>query len=594
MKLFEINCLKEEIDRSHCLKDKITNICTIPNLILLSIPLVVTSGVIGFLIYQNIIRDWGLTNGTTLFIEIIIGIIISLFLLWTAKTNELEMKRKVDEMSDILRQTERDRMKKSTHIYRLMLKSLNDINDIVTKILSIYKMHEDKNSSSQDYKKDILTLHAQLVKSLKTGLDDPVNMNKEFFSDRMASSIQWISKNCKNKPNFSVRHPIADAPFYDNLHSDIAAVIEDLHGSFSDYSYDHMFSVSTDRSVYPLESKIYVQANIPYAIDGVPIRFELLNSKGKLIDTETINIGPKYLTHPDSGIYEIDFKMEGDDWKVHKSYTVRATYADKSEEDSFTIDQRTPVIQTDKCVYMTDSDMIVTVIDPDSDKDNEAVEYVGNRRDSKLTITSKDDKIGTYELEETGNSTGIFQGVIGILGRRKDGTVIPYNTGTEIIKKTQGTGGEDGYIAAGPGDEIIFTYQYGSKTVSISCFVTAFTPLVELDKKVYKPNDKVQITITDPDHKYEVQTNGEGQKTITVNIKIGSNTLNGYQLFETKSDFKVFVGELSLKKCNDGQPDSQDKDDSLDTVPCCRDGDTIIVTYTSLEDTVIVKAHIQA
>lgn len=541
------------------------------------------------MIYQNAIKDWGLTNGTTLFIEIIIGIVISLFLLWTAKTNELKMEKKVDKMSDILKKTERSHMKKSTDVRHLMLKSLNDIDGIVVEVLSTYKKYDDSRGlSKQEYEKEILTLYTQLVKLLKTELDDPVNMNREFFSDVISSDIRWISKTCKNKPNFSTRSPIADSSFYDNLHRNIIKTIEDLHNSFSDYSYDHVFTISTDQSVYPLESKIYVQANIRYAVDGIPIEFEIVNSKEKMLDAKTVNIEPKYLTHPESGIYEIDFKMKGDDWKVGEEYTVRATYGKRSEEYTFTIDQRTPVIQTDKGVYMIDSDMIVTVIDPDSDKDSEVVEYVGDHKGSKLTITTEHGTIDTYRLEETGDSTGIFQGVIGILGKRKDGTTIPFNTGTEIIKKTQGTGDEDGYIEASPGDEITLTYQYGSKTVSVLCFVAAFEPIIKLDKKIYKPNDKMEITVIDPDHKYEADASDKDQKKISVNVKIGTNIPNDCQLFE--SDEGLFVGETSLRECT-ARPDSQ----TSDAVPCCRDGDSITVSYAPLfEEPITAKASVKA
>lgn len=241
---------------------------------------------------------------------------------------------------------------------------------------------------------------------------------------------------------------------------------------FTGYSRDYKFTVSLDRPAYPLGSKIYVQANMPYAVDGIPIQFKIFNSKGKLMDAKTINTGPDYLTHPDSGIYEVDFKADGDNWKVYETYTVQVTYVNRTEKNMFVVDQVTPVIQTDKDMYAIGSNMIVTVVDPNSNMDSNAVEYVGDHKDSKLTITTKHDRIDTYRLEETGNSTGVFQGVIGILGRRRDGTIVPFNTGTEIIERTQGTGGKDGYIAASPGDEITFTYQYGSKAASVLCRIS--------------------------------------------------------------------------------------------------------------------------
>lgn len=563
---------------------------------LLHLGLILLLGVCGFIIYltyKDSSSDQEISNNITLIIEILVGIAITIILSWTAKLNEIKLNLKINEMREILKQSERDRIKKEIQIKRSVLLSLQNIKNTVAQILSEYSTHDGyKKSSEENSQNKILSLHHVLEKLSKTKLDDPINMPAEFFSKNTMKHIRDISSLCKYKPNFSTRNPVANASFYNDMQNMLSKILEDLYSDFPDYPVGHKFSVSTDRVIYPLGSKIYVQANMAYAIKGNPIVFEIFNKKQKLLDTKTIFAGSDHLTHPDSGIYEIVFKMDGDDWNVKESYTVRATYGNTFEEKSFAIVQRTPIIQTDKSVYAVESDVIVTVVDLNSNKDNEAIEYVGDRKDSRLTIKSKYGKIDKYRLKETGNSTGIFQGVIGILGVQSDGTTIPYNTGAKIIEKTQGKEGEDGYIESSSGDEIIFTYQYGSKTVSVSCFVSEFSVFIKLDKKTYKPNDKIQITIIDPDHEHGMHIDNEGKKMITVNIKIGTNILNDYKLFEDPDG--VFVGELFLKKYTGDQSSSKTEDGSPSGILCCRDGDSIEVNYTSfLGNSSTARAFIQ-
>lgn len=553
------------------------------------------SVVIIFLMYRDALQDQSISNNITLIIEILIGCGIAIILSWISKLNEVKLNVKINKMDEILRRTEKDRSKKETETKRSIYLTLQKIDNIVGEVLSEYDIQNEQKSRSEKSKEKIRSLCAELEKLSKLKLDDPIKMIIEFFSNDDVKDIKNISDRCKFKPNFSIRNPIADPSHYNEMQSKISKINKHLEDTYRDYSTYHTFTVSTDRSVYPLKSKIYVQANIPYAVDGDSIKFEIFNNKEKQLVVKTINIESKYLTHPDSGIYEIDFKMDGDVWKIHESYTARATYADKFEEGSFAIDQRIPTIQADKGVYAIGSDMIISVIDPDSDKDSNAIENVGDRKESHITIKSRHGSIDGYKLEETGNSTGIFRGVIGVLGMRTDGTMTPYNTGDEIIEKTQGTGGEDGYIAVRPGDKIILSYHNGSKTVSAPYYVSEFIPSVELDKKVYKPNDKMEISVVDPDHNYGIQNNEEEQRVITADVKIGSNIINTCQLLEIGPGVGAFTGKVSLKERTNDQPDSQDEGDSSDAMPCCRDGDPIIVTYTSfLGDSSTAEASIQA
>lgn len=309
-------------------------------------------------------------------------------------------------------------------------------------------------------------------------------------------------------------------------------------------------SVSFDRTVYPLNSKLYIRVTCPDIIFGKPINFQIFNSNNEIIKSKQINP----ITYSNSklkqaGLYQISFKMNNHDWKVGETYTVRAVHGDAVAEDTCTVDERTPVIQTDKSVYLWGSDIIVTVIDPDGDKDSNKAELVGNRQDSYLTISSSQGTISRYKLRETGDSTGIFQGIIGIIGAVGKKTVRPYKLGNRIITKNQGKGIDDGFLKVERGGEIIFTYSNKKSTVELHAFASNFGASIELNKKIYDYNDKVYLTIVAPDYNFnsnKVDFIGHVPES-QIKIKTSKGIIPFYKLRETNKDTGIFTGEFMLK-----------------------------------------------
>lgn len=231
-------------------------------------------------------------------------------------------------------------------------------------------------------------------------------------------------------------------------------------------------SISSDRTVYPLDSTIHVQANVPFLIPDELMTFEVFNSKRKLLLSQQINPTTySHETYSDSKIFEVSFKMVGDDWKVGEAYIVRVTYGTSFSEDSFFIDQRMPMVQSDKSVYVWDSDMILTVIDPDADKDNDVAEFAGDREDSKLMILSSKGKLVNYRLRETGDSTGIFQGILRFIGIEDDGSTIEHDLDGRIITKTQGTEVDDSFIEVSKYEELKITYSNMTGIATLTVFV---------------------------------------------------------------------------------------------------------------------------
>ena len=350
---------------------------------------------------------------------------------------------------------------------------------------------------------------------------------------------------------------------------------------------DIAITVSTDRTVYPLNSVIHVYANPKHVIKEKKIIFELFNSKEKLLLSKAID--PK--NYEDSelareNMFKARFEMKGEEWKTGETYSARATHDSSYNEYKFAVDQRMPVIQSDKSVYLVGDDMILTVIDPDADKDSEKVEFVGDREDSKIIVESKYGKIDGYRLRETGKSEGIFQGIIGFLPVSKDGKVISQKFGDKTIDKIQGTGIDDGFIGGRPGDEITISYKNSTNTVPLTVFISNFGAVVDMDEKTYSPTDKVHLTVVAPDFNLDSEKIDEiGQSPhSTIQIQTGADRLENYKLVETGLDTGIFVGELRLVPIDEKPSESSKLRGPDNGILGCNKEDTIEVVFTWWKD----------
>ena len=566
------------------------------------IPILIISGVFTYFALTNIdIKgddEW--SNNATLIAEIGVGIIVTLFVLMITKFSEYKMDTKISNVLNIVKEREKIQKEKENQVYFSMLSSFKEIENEITVVLDESKLYE----SSEDYTgkkthKDKIIFSCGRIKQLsERTLDDPSKISPEFFNFDTLAVIKTISSLCKNEPKFSEDGKTANISFCSNLKNMIEPRIVELSekigkgvGSEQPQLETNIeeisISVSSDRTVYPLNSIMHMRTNLPSVIKGKKIIFEVFNSKRKLLLSQTID--PEKHNYPElakANIFQACFKMEGDEWKVGETYIVRATHSSSYAEDSFIIDQRMPVIQSDQSVYIIGSDMILTVIDPDADKDNEVAEFVGDREDSKVIIESKYGKIDGYRLRETDDSTGIFQGIIGILGIRKNGTVIPQNFDGKIIDKIQGTGIEDGFIGGTRGDEITISYKNSTNVVSLSVFISDFGAVVEMDQKVYYPIDKVYLTIIAPDLNLDSEKVDEiGQKPQSmIQIRTSVDKLDNYKLVETGPDTGIFTGELQLIPINEKLSEQSKSRGPNDGILGCNKEDFVEIIFTPFED----------
>ena len=304
---------------------------------------------------------------------------------------------------------------------------------------------------------------------------------------------------------------------------------------------------------------------------------------GSNVDKDkTKEYGPITETSPDSGIFELDLKIaytdgpedsscptstdaavveriynkDGDPSNKHcilQGDILTVEYKDPTDAsgdantitDSATFDLRNGVLQTDKSVYIIGSDMILTLIEPDFDLDNDQAETYNLdliEWDSSAAVTTMGNKGGDSaafdpepsNLRETGDATGIFQIVI------------------EIPESIGGTGLERGeeieleYTDWGPSGANYVGHE--DEDVNVKLFTSNFGATIELDQKVYTWTDKVYITIVAPDHNFDGDLIDDIGNTDTDPIKVstrGSN-LDKYKLVETGADTGIFTGEVIL------------------------------------------------
>lgn len=230
-------------------------------------------------------------------------------------------------------------------------------------------------------------------------------------------------------------------------------------------------------------------------------------------------------------------------------YMVRAACGGLISEAAFDVESAPPVVQTDKSEFLMGEDVIVTVIDPVANKDGSKRDFAGGSGRSRLVIDSPHGRIDGYRLKETGNSTGVFQGRVRIIGVRNDGSVVGTEIGGTHIDKTQGRGEQDGAIACGPGQAIHIRYTNGIEDGAVTVLGAGVTPVVELDREEYACLDRVDICVIASSiagGKAAAPAIGDSRQDCWVSISSGEGTIEGYRLTEAEPESGIFTGAVSL------------------------------------------------
>ncbi len=287
----------------------------------------------------------------------------------------------------------------------------------------------------------------------------------------------------------------------------------------------------------------------------------------KLVATFGNTANPIVETSPTSGVFEYDatvgFRsgpttncpaiftdncvLQGDILTVTYNDIKDASGQAQAVTDSATFDLRNGVLQADKSVYLIGSDMILTLIEPDFDRDNDGAEsYTLDliEWDSDAAETT----MGTYGLtganaafdpepsmlRETGDSTGIFQVVI----------EIPDTLNSALLDRGEKIDLE--YVDWGPAGADYVGQE--NEDIGVTVYTSNFGATIELDQKVYTWTDLVYITIVAPDHNFDsnlVDEIGSGTGD-PIKVATRGNELNNYKLVESGADTGIFIGEVTL------------------------------------------------
>lgn len=305
-------------------------------------------------------------------------------------------------------------------------------------------------------------------------------------------------------------------------------------------------SVVCDKAVYPIGATVYIRTRLNDVISSKKIIIEVHDLNKQILISKEID-PTKYQNKQlkSAGIYQTFFIMNGSKWKIGSTYTIVAKHGEAESYDSFLVDRRHPIVQTDRSVYLLGSDIILTVIDPDANLNSQKIETVGNKPHQKITVSTSEGKISNYKLIETGKDTGIFQGIIRLTHGK-------HFAGKKKFHRAHGGGPFNGSIPAKMGEQIEFTYSNEYETVSLSAYASNFGASVQLDQRSYTWTDKVMIVVIAPD--YNIDANVIDK--IHVTIKTKDHSISPYTLIETGPNTGIFVGSVILT----GNPKAKGKD----------------------------------
>lgn len=277
-----------------------------------------------------------------------------------------------------------------------------------------------------------------------------------------------------------------------------------------------------------------------------------------------VDVLNRFDTQAATGLTDQYCILQGDILQVEYTDPADASGDPNTVTDSATFDLRNGVLQSDKSVYIIGSDMILTLIEPDFDLDNDnaetydldLIEWDSDAATTTMGDQGVGDAVTAFDPEpsnfrETGDSTGIFQIVVEIPEELDDDRL---ERGEEaILEYTDwGPSGSD-FV----GDE--------DEDVNLTIFTSNFGATVELDQKVYTWTDKVYITIVAPDHNFDGDLVDEIGNTQDDPIKVSTRgfDLDTYKLVETGTDTGIFTGEVILT----GFEHDADGDEEPDTNP---------------------------
>jgi len=471
-------------------------------------------------------------NGVTLTVEIGVGLTIAMILSYWSSRREKETQEVLDQIKKVADQQAEFKNKQSEETGQELIENLNAISKEAK--IALYCADLQTGVGEDSIPNICYRIRARIrsLDRLNTAARDflPLDYRKRLHTlaeIRPDEPIDGV-----NGVEFCMRIK----KFVDGWMRSMDSPAPSDAGTDED---ETAMSTSVDRAVYPIGGTVYVRAKVIPLIGGEKIRCEARDREGNVlwseeIDPEDGRRDPKLASR---NIFETSFELSGAGWEAERAYAVTAAYREQSAATGFSVNRHMPVIQSDRRTYPRRADMIITVIDPDSNRDNRSAEHIGDGPGSKLAIETDLGRIDGCRLDETGPDTGIFQGTVEIVDR-DDPAAEPKTV------RANGTGG--GRIACKKGGEIRLRYTNGTDTAELTAHTENSDAVVELDQKIYTCTDKVYITVVAPGFSEPGSAGAGGKKEIGVSVRSGIAKLDNYALAQTGPDTGVFTGEVGL------------------------------------------------
>lgn len=507
----------------------------------------VAAGALAVLISWRLLPDPQLKDYALLIAEVGIGAAIALAVYGISRKNE----NKLREIAADARRLAQMQADAGRHMELAADRRLEAVLDEICKAAD--EVAKSKRSydagAKRHYSKEIRARCADLAKVAKELTDPP----RSVYWAASLYKFRELYGICEKGPSFTDGG--VDVSFCEVAKAKARERLEELRGrpgptpgaQNGDGGRTGLISVSTDRAVYPPRSTIYARAGTSPSLRGKRIRYEIRDQAGAVV--ASLNLDPISWQDSDparDGISEASFKMAGSSWAAGE-YTVKAICGLSSAQDGFSVARHEPSIESDKDVYVAGSDMVITVTDPDADRDGNAVEYAGDRGDSKLVVETRHGRTGGHRLQETGLSTGTFKGTVKTRAR-KDGPGAPGRLARRLSGAFAGFGPAPlrrlgpGSVECGRGEKITLRYTNGAGTAVRTVRTSDSGAALDLDREAYTCTDRVRMTVVAPDLAGGAPAKGPCRASIGTSI----GRLSGYALAEREPGSGVFEGSVSL------------------------------------------------
>ncbi len=211
-----------------------------------------------------------------------------------------------------------------------------------------------------------------------TGVD--IEVNYQDFRDASGEEIEVGAGAAvrANTGTVSLDRTVYPVPFGPNAFK-LDAVFGDNDPETDDYLPQHDLTVHVTIN----DADFDISAAGEDKITTEYLKVEIIRGSAN----QTIHLGDREIfeTAPDSGAFELDLQLNysnGPDGKILQGDILQVEYEDPTDAsgeknsvtDSATFDLRNGVLQSDKSVYIIGSDMILTLIEPDFDLENDGAE----------------------------------------------------------------------------------------------------------------------------------------------------------------------------------------------------------------------------